>query len=290
MNKARKDFLTFMNKYFDTDETLSCNTLKEYILEKIPGRLFRYRSGDSYSIAALINDEVWFASPNTFNDPYDALVYIKENEIYNYSKEACINSCKKGLIDELTQALSCGNTNKILEDLRSKDLIACFSETMNSFLMWSHYANSHKGFVIEYNFKYASNLFEYIRYISPVFYQKERIDFTKVYVYSMLLLICTNNNEYPAGALTDECIRKELFLYNTTKMKEWEYEKEWRLILKQGFKSIFVPVKALYIGSRTPEVLKEALIRIARYKNIKCYQMFIDNNPLYGMSDKEIKL
>ena len=31
--------------------------------------------------------------------------------------------------------------------------IACFSETVKSVTMWSHYANSHKGFVLEYDLK-----------------------------------------------------------------------------------------------------------------------------------------
>lgn len=31
--------------------------------------------------------------------------------------------------------------------------IACFSESIESVLMWSHYADSHKGFALEYDFR-----------------------------------------------------------------------------------------------------------------------------------------
>ena len=37
--------------------------------------------------------------------------------------------------------------------LRRSTFIACFSETVNSVTMWSHYAHSHKGFVLEYDLR-----------------------------------------------------------------------------------------------------------------------------------------
>ena len=36
---------------------------------------------------------------------------------------------------------------------RQSSFIACFSETVKSITMWSHYANSHKGFALEYNLR-----------------------------------------------------------------------------------------------------------------------------------------
>lgn len=41
--------------------------------------------------------------------------------------------------------------------LRCNTFIACFSETVKSITMWSHYADSHKGFVLEYDFKHLNN-------------------------------------------------------------------------------------------------------------------------------------
>lgn len=42
------------------------------------------------------------------------------------------------------------------EYLRRNTFIACFSETVKSITMWSHYADSHKGFVLEYDFKHLN--------------------------------------------------------------------------------------------------------------------------------------
>ena len=37
--------------------------------------------------------------------------------------------------------------------LRNYPNIACFSESKDSPTMWAHYADNHKGFVLEYDFK-----------------------------------------------------------------------------------------------------------------------------------------
>lgn len=57
-------------------------------------------------------------------------------------------------------------------DLGLKESIhlACFSETYESILMWSHYANNHEGFCVEYNFKELGLKSPVTRFIFPVIY------------------------------------------------------------------------------------------------------------------------
>ena len=48
--------------------------------------------------------------------------------------------------------------------------VACFSETKESILMWSHYADNHKGFCVEYDFKELGISNPFARFIFPVIY------------------------------------------------------------------------------------------------------------------------
>ena len=42
-------------------------------------------------------------------------------------------------------------TDKAVKSVKQLAYIACFSETIHSVTMWSHYADSHKGFALEYD-------------------------------------------------------------------------------------------------------------------------------------------
>lgn len=51
--------------------------------------------------------------------------------------------------------------NKTIENLsfayRKCNAISCFSEVVDSEIMWAHYANSAKGFAVEYKGEYLKN-------------------------------------------------------------------------------------------------------------------------------------
>lgn len=78
-------------------------------------------------------------------------------------------------------------------------MVACFSETNTSSLMWGHYAQSHKGFCLEYNFKpivgnctkkcndilQCNNLM--LNYaLAPIIYSPKRFDATESYIAMIL--------------------------------------------------------------------------------------------------------
>ena len=67
--------------------------------------------------------------------------------------------------------------------------IACFSESVESVLMWSHYANSHKGFALDYNFR--PTLEQPIKNVGlfPVVYSKERFDISDYIAWAFLRLL-----------------------------------------------------------------------------------------------------
>lgn len=104
----------------------------------------------------------------------------------------------------------------------------CFSKTNSSQLMWAHYANSHKGFCIEYQLPLVRNDDDFNRlssweqkawvYTLPMAYMRERIDLTDE--------VCMLLRDIPA-------LEEQFPFYKfglLAKNMEWQYEQEWRFI------------------------------------------------------------
>ena len=160
--------------------------------------------------------------------------------------------------------------------------IACFCETVQSIPMWSHYASSHQGFALEYDFRPTLSKGIENCVIYPVIYDDERIDASMYMACSFLKSkgISINN--------PDVLSHIKCSLY---KAKLWEYEKEWRLInythrdvTKSGFSVIQYKPSAIYYGALMQSNIKEQLHEIAKDKGINEYEMYIDDaSPKYEM-------
>ena len=79
------------------------------------------------------------------------------------------------------------------------------------------------------------------------------------------------------------------------KSKDWEYEKEWRMICRRNFKSqqeamfIHCKPKAIYYGERISDENRDKLHKIAQQKGIDEYQAQLDHfSPNYKMSFKKL--
>lgn len=166
--------------------------------------------------------------------------------------------------------------------------ISCFSETIQSVTMWSHYAEYHKGFALEYNLRPILSKGIPNVGIFPVIYDDERYDAT-TYVTWMYMKFLGINIPNP-----------DIFShikYSLHKSKQWEYEQEWRLIdctvrnhiIQEDFTYTTLVPTAIYYGQNISGENKERLHLIAVQKEIKEYDMYIDvSSPKYEMLYKQI--
>jgi hypothetical protein len=305
MNKAKEWKENFRKLLLDRSiiggDSIEAQSIK-YL--NIPTKLFKYCDFSDHNKNNLNNNIVWLTSAENFNDPYDcSLTYSNEALLNRKIEEYGINFLFKNANlgkftftkdEEIEIMHSTNKIRKIIEIMlpkdteldkntktrfpsivieaieefqrplakanRSKTFVSCFSETNKSIIMWSHYACKHKGFCIEYNVKDDnSNVYFY-----PIFYEKKLFDLTKY--------LLTNKEEFNDFALLIACL---------TKSKEWEYEKEWRLIPyrvvdKQSEWSMPKPT-ALYIGAKATDNDKKWIKNIAHSKNIDLYQAKIDD-------------
>lgn len=135
-------------------------------------------------------------------------------------------------------------------------------------LMWSHYADGHKGFCIEYDFNQECDATKELL-ILPVVYAKERMKFP----WNVVL----------AADKDDEKIKTEaaqtMILSLLTKDEVWSYENEWRVITSalNGIENVKMPpISCIYIGALCSRENKEVLIGIAKELNVPIKQMSVD--------------
>lgn len=148
--------------------------------------LYKYKTIDLNTLSALNNDSIWVPSPKTFNDPLDG------SYLYDKIKDPCFQKQLDGIgiISFESKTTEKGGINT---------------------LMWSHYADSHKGICLIYKRTDCQDNEQ----IDP---KNNRI-LKMNYEDDISLRIDTTENMIETGFCT--------------KHSNWDYENEYRLLLHQ---------------------------------------------------------
>lgn len=315
------------------DGSSTFQELNDFLNKNIPSRIFRYRKCNEASLNALLENKLFFSTPNMFNDPYDCLVYFDLNKIKSEIETIGNATTKRQLINIILEAKRTGqippqlsetfvNTlislnddviekviesrdDAFFEEVRKEYLknlqtterllsiyhnkiarIACLAEEKDNILMWSHYADSHSGFVIEYDTKslyttcpncpegrtqFNCNDWK-VTGLFPILYTDQRYDATQ-YLSDQI-----NIDMFEKAKLNNfwqkldplDCIKVSLY-----KHRSWSYEKEWRLFLHSNNNSHFISVKpvAVYLGCRISYCYEKLIKQYAIENDIDLYQM-----------------
>lgn len=254
-------------------------------LGKIPDTLYKYRVWeDNYQKRFLTDNELYFASADQFNDPFDASLPLKYDEA-ELTKENIIKKLVilgRGMWSEISEeellrrAEERYKTGGFDSDEYWRNFHAKFkADTIKMFgicsltskndnlLMWSHYANSHKGFCI---------------------------GFDKFQLYETTQGMIGNisySTTFPTIPMFDQGIGGMAMLV-MTKSTHWEYEDEYRITktfaARKAYKLNDSAIKEIVFGCRISKESRQEIISIAKSKksDIKLYDSVVD--------DKEFKL
>ncbi len=199
----------------------------ENMFELLPKVLYKYRDWNNlYHKKILTENQIFFSSRIGFNDPFDASIPFRYDEkemtpdnifkkLYETGKEFMPDLSDEELIQKCYEQQNSGIFEKgtywknqydnFVEKVNNTFGILSLTTKNSNLLMWSHYANSHRGFCIGFN---TEKLFKLTRgTIGPVIY----------------------DNKMPFVPLFDREIEGITKLLNT-KSKEWEYEDEYRMV------------------------------------------------------------
>ncbi|WP_313184057.1 DUF2971 domain-containing protein [Lacrimispora sp.] len=237
------------------DKNISTNEVMDYMIKYVPKKLYRYRTFNNFWKNNLFDGEIYLSKPSQFNDPFDGVPNIKINKFWDICGRKIFYD-NTGIDIELNMESAEDIFDIIQLEVKQftqeKMRVACFCEQWNSLLMWAHYADSHKGFCIEYDTTMIPDHTK--RFFLPVIYQKQFYDSTYDF----------EGNQYNSFN----------FLFH--KAQEWEYEKEWRIAVyeKQIRANINLKdsITSVTLGINCPEEYKREIMIWANTNNKAVYQ------------------
>ena len=239
-------------------------------------KLYRYIKADYHNIRNIETQTIHLSDNGVMNDVFEGLPQL--DGALPYSKIEKLNDLAK---------------------------MTCFTEDNDIELMWSHYADSHKGVCVEYDIKrLKDDPYCLVKHLYPIVYGDERkiwFDYAKLVDSHISLKESIRGNYYYDGILEMD----DLLPMFVTKSSSWEKEKEWRIVftLKQMYdvndpklydgNLKFECISAIYLGYRIEPMVKEHLIEICKRIEeasgpVKVFQARLDNEN-YNIHFDEIK-
>lgn len=260
--------------------------LVQYYLNYAPVSLYKYFRDTDLNLDNLKNNKLWFSSPCKFNDVFDCDVFVDKDKLI------------EGLLDVASENVPISKGSFIWNQLRMiaedsvvslKDTfletkktigVSCFSELKDSLLMWSHYANNHSGFCVEYN------ILETIRKLAftpvPVIYSNEIVCFDEI-------------NNQDQRKICVSIIDKSV----SFKSPEWSYEREWRIIRnkaacgdkwddnKKGALLDMIKPSSIILGCNAKPDFEQKVKEYCQNSRINLYKMEKDERQ-YKLNQKTI--
>lgn len=281
--------------------------LSDYCLPVEIPLLYKFSGFSKYAVDNIVDEGVSLSLIGTFNDCYDSTISfgdIKQRAVEEYEKDCKIckaAGCKPCLtLDEWYEHIV--TEQEAYRGFSNDSHCCCFSESANSTLMWSHYANNNRGICVAYNFE---SIKEHSFYYSlfPVAYTDIPID-----VYDFV-------HEYK-GTFSVEL---GVVASALNKAECWAYEREWRLLvlnerLARGkvdtyltFKNVIAPQSVMlgqnFLDNFIPELNRggergaaealENLKKLSEYqksKNIPIYPLTATQNAFIQQQQDPVDL
>lgn len=122
--------------------------------------IYKYFRINEYLYDLLISNQLYFSSIEQFNDPYDSMFSPEDlnEDLMGYYLTEIIKMSDKDKKDKILEAFR-RNPKEVSNEfllpyrnwLKYKG-ICCFSKVKDNILMWSHYAHSHTGVCLGFNY------------------------------------------------------------------------------------------------------------------------------------------
>lgn len=231
--------------------------------------VFKYGDLDHIEDTLLLNT-LGFSKVSKLNDPFELAHRFYYNRI-DKNLDYKDNKNYDGFTKE---------KREILNNLK----ISCFSRTYSEPLMWGHYANKHNGVCYCFD-EVELAAFGLSAHFADIIY----------------------SNQLPTIYYDEDITlpirwKTELFRIIMTKSLHWNYEKEFRIILKDGAENKYreQSLKAIILGYRASIWHKKRILEIVEKANqirkqkievyyaclsTENYEIIIDNKPSGSLSE-----
>ena len=255
------------------------------ILKKLKhlGTLFKYVSDSSKVIDGIFkNHKIRFTQPAALNDPLEFNPAIRFNlDDNSYKPFKC-----RGVYFPSRNEWS---RFELIEPRINRYGILSLTDNPHSFEMWSHYANGHKGFLLE--FKVSNKMKPILQLDEGLSLMAYKVKYVTDYTVNLDRL-SQGRNKIPFYK-----IRDAIFL---RKIKNWKYEREYRIIRQLDECETYKPppkrksyrdkkgvylfplstncISSVTFGVHTSSKIKREIIDLCRNTNIVFMQTVIYND------------
>jgi hypothetical protein len=187
-----------------------------------PARLYKYRPIDPSGFTGRIftHRELFFSPASSFNDPFESRFVLsmeatleerigKFRSILPTQRPDLEGAARESMAQDLANSFLLDSTTTargLTEMLLAKSGVLCLSERNDDILMWSHYADHHRGLCLEFSTS-GSEAFLAERLL-PVSYS-DKVPVWRYFIDD-----------------THQMVTKVVL----TKASHWRYEAEWRII------------------------------------------------------------
>ena len=223
-------------------------------------KIYKFSDVNHIKLASLSSNELWISLLDDFNDPFECKPYftfegnpkkakeIKDHLIKVARSDGRSRKESKEIIGNVMKSpdLVKDNAIDIIKNSFGAMRICSFTTDKNNLLFWSHYADSHMGFCMEFDAT--------VMPISMAYRVKYSNDYPVV--------------EYPIAK--DARALKPVLI----KSKDWEYEDEYRSVffpkvkrLEHDGESLYLQgdeIKKVYLGARISDDSKKLLLQIIK--------------------------
>jgi hypothetical protein len=235
-------------------------------------KLYKYRPFSVNSLRMITEAEVFYARPSSFNDPMDCDPTIEVDigraslekllfKLFLQTRDRDTASRDVGYLRYLSSEHGNYLTDPDVEDylkrLLASDIkreldselgnagVLSLSATWQSALMWSHYADEHRGICIEYDTTDQEH-----PHLGPVNYTAPRaIKTSDLWRWKMR-----------DDAASADKVRQ---IYFYSKSSEWKYEREWRDVATTS-RAVSVPFRmtAIHFGMRCDSAVVTSIVKL----------------------------
>jgi len=213
--------------------------------------LYKYCSFGANSLSILINRKVWYCKPADFNDPFDGDFYLDTSCTFEDFQTIYGLETPPGLHEAVKSAYCDSNgmvKNEVIEKERwSVDVlknigVLCLTPSRDNVLMWSHYADEHRGFSIKFDIPESI----------PVNKINYAIDLPNHHLSFFAKRPLSANNGY--------------LDFQYTKHLNWKYEDEHRILVSGGNRLVDLPGRIIEInfGCQMPDSHKETISNMVK--------------------------
>ncbi|MCI8277664.1 MAG: DUF2971 domain-containing protein [Clostridia bacterium] len=186
-------------------------------------------------------------------------------------------------LSQVVFEIICKEYEKYIKELKNTFRVSCFATTPFSQLMWSGYADYHRGFCLEYTVLPDDERYKDIYYnLFPMVYCKTRPDITE-------RIVRAKDKD-----LTEEDLWDIYFHGALRKSVDWAFQDEWRLLLpmrkekSEDYNIKFFPITKVFLGNRMLTEKRKEIIDFCNSRNIP-YIGVKRNANMFEMEECSIK-